>query len=46
MATEQRREIIKAIHDFVIRAAKEGATPAELEALPRVAEILMPLLPD
>jgi len=46
MTSEQRKEVINALHEFVIRVTKESATPAELEALPRVAEILIPLLPD
>jgi len=46
VTTEQRKDVIKALCEFVIRVTKENATPAELEALPKVAEILMPILPE
>ena len=46
MSQDKKREIIDALCDFVIRTSKENATLAELEALPRIAELLIGIIPD
>ena len=44
MTAEQIRELELALFEFVKRASKEGATAAEVEALPAVAQTLIKLL--
>ncbi|MCL2841800.1 MAG: hypothetical protein FWE05_13660 [Defluviitaleaceae bacterium] len=46
MSQDKKKEVINALCDFVIRASKEFATPADVEALPRVAELLIGIIPD
>ena len=41
MNKEQWSELHKALLEFVIRATKEGATPEEVEVLPKVAQVLL-----
>lgn len=33
--------VVDALVEFVLRASKKDATPAEVEALPKVAEVLL-----
>lgn len=40
------KKLKKILFDFVERAAKENATPAEVEALPDVAKVLYGMLQD
>ena len=44
MTDEQIRELELALFEFVKRASKEGATAAEVEALPAVSQTLIKLL--
>lgn len=46
MSQDRKRELLEALCSFVIRASKENATPAELEALPEVATLLLGIIPD
>ena len=46
MTVQQLQEVETALCDFVVRAAKEGATPEELQALPGVAAIVTSIRPE
>lgn len=43
MHSKQKDEVILALIQFVLRAADENATPAQVAALPAVAQILLNL---
>lgn len=42
LTKEKVSGVANALADFVIHAAKQGATPEQVEALPKVAALLMP----
>jgi len=46
MTVKQKEDVISALCEFAIRAATEGATIEEVQALPKVAEILVEIIPD
>ena len=41
MTNEQKSQVTDALVDFVLRAAKPMAKPSEVDALPKVAGILV-----
>ena len=46
MNKEQIMELELALLEFVKRASREGATAAEVEALPAVAQVLLNVIRD
>ena len=46
MTIKQLKEVENALCDFVVRASKEGATPEEVQALPKVAEVVISIQPE
>lgn len=41
MTHEERREVIEALRQFVIRVATNGGLPEEVRVLPEIASILV-----
>ena len=46
MSVDEKRALIAALREFVLRVSKGGATPEEMQVLPGVAELLMSVIPD